>query len=71
MNRTLEYDIILLLLDGINIRITDGLKEPYSSLVSAGYVNYSGNVISRNWKTRWWRESVDIPINSRFEILDL
>ena len=71
MSRTLEQDIILLLLDGINIKLTDGLKEPYNSLVSAGYANYSNNVISKNWKTSWWNEPVDNPIKNRWEILDL
>ena len=45
------------------------MKEPYNSLILAGYANYDGIYITKNWKTSYWEEPD--PINSRFEILDL
>jgi len=69
--------IVELLLDGIAIDFsTDTLQEPYSSLVSGGYANYQKRedgrwFICRNWKTEYWREPEMVPIESRFDILDI
>lgn len=52
---SLINDIVLLLKDGLKIKLTKGLHEPYNKLVSGGYANYDGKFISKNWKTRYWR----------------
>jgi len=67
--------IITLLLDGLAIEMTEGLQEPYSSLVSGGYANYQMKdnkwFVYKNWKTSYWQEPIIEPIESRFEILDI
>ena len=67
--------IIDFLLDGWGIKITDGdLHGHYAELVSAGFSNYSNGMMSKNWKTEYYQEPVPVkpvPIDSRFEILDL
>ncbi len=52
---SLINDIVLLLGDGLKIKLTKGLREPYNKLVSGGYANYDGEFISKNWKTKYWR----------------
>ena len=67
-------DVVLLLKDNIAIKLTNGLVEPYASLVSGGYANYQNGFVTKNWKTGYWQEPVPetpIPVETRFEILDL
>ena len=68
---SLISDIVACLMDGIAIKITSGvLEEPYCTLVSGGYANYHNGVVSKNWKTEYWEETLPTPIENRFEILD-
>lgn len=70
-----KQTIIKFLLDGWGINIVKGeLHGNYAELISGGFANYSNGMMSKNWKTEYWQEPVlvpDIPIDSRFEILDL
>ena len=64
--------IIKFLLDGWGIQLKNG--EPhgyYAELISDGFANYSNGMMSKNWKTEYYQESVPEPIDNRFEILDL
>ena len=76
-NKVPKATVVELLLDGIAIDFsTNELQEPYASLVSGGYANYQRRedgkwFVCRNWKTSYWQEPVLIPIESRFEILDI
>ena len=65
--------IISFLLDGWSIKLVNTVPlENYNELISARFANYSNGIMSKNWKTEYWREpEPDIPIDNRFEILDL
>jgi len=70
-----KQTIISFLLDGWGITLTDGVPlGNYNELISAGFANYSNGTMTKNWKTEYYQEPVpepEIPIDSRFEILDL
>ena len=54
MAKKLINDIVKILLDGISIKITNDLHEPYIKLIYYGYANYHNGVVSKNWKTSYW-----------------
>ncbi len=75
-----KMKIVTALLQGEKIYIDNDVttRELYYSLVNKGFANYSNNIISKNWKTEYWKPTpaLAIPykkekINNRFEILDL
>jgi hypothetical protein len=67
-----KQTIIDFLLDGWGIKLNDdSTNKNYSELICAGYANYSDGIMSKNWKTEYYRETVPEPIESRFEIMDL
>ena len=47
-------DVVLVLMDGIKIKMTDGLREPYNQLVSGGYADWYDGFVRKNWKTSYW-----------------
>ena len=58
------------------------MTEAHHELVNGGFADFSGEVMSKNWKTDYWRPTPAVPyayeapvlpdpINNRFEILDL
>ena len=51
---SLISDIVLLLNDGVKIKLTEGLRGPYRQLVNSGYANYDGKFVTKNWKTILW-----------------
>ena len=82
MNKNItEKEIINGLLANMKYHIkTDSFiynPKPFLSLVNAGFANYINGVVTRNWKTDYWTETLTqkyIPsksIKTRFEILDL
>lgn len=68
--------IINQLLHGINIH-QNIMTKLHGELISGGFANYQDSIMSRNWKTEYWRATpakpyvAPEPIHSRFEILDL
>lgn len=69
---TSKQTIIDFLLDGWGINILRGeLYGNFAELVSGGYANYSNGLMTKNWKTEYYTETVPEPVENRFEILDL
>ena len=70
----LKQNIVHKLLCGYEIPYKDH-NSAHNSLISAGYANFSGGMMSKNWKTRSWKPdsfyNPPKPILSRWEILDL
>jgi hypothetical protein len=52
-------DIVTLLLDGLKIKMSGDIHEPYTTLVSGGFANYSNGIVSKNWKTEYWELNHD------------